>query len=93
MENNIRFEAYISGIVQGVGFRYHTRRKAISLGVKGYTKNLPDGSVYVVAEGYESDVRLFLTWLYDGPDYARVDDVKVEYTTYKNEFTTFDIRF
>jgi len=48
-----RMYARVYGLVQGVGFRKFVQIHAIRLGIKGYTKNLPDGSVEVVAEGYE----------------------------------------
>jgi acylphosphatase len=46
-----RLRAVVHGYVQGVGFRFFARREALMLGLRGYTRNLPDGSVEVVAEG------------------------------------------
>ena len=53
IEVNSKMQRYIliSGVVQGVGFRYFTRQNAMKLGVHGYAKNLPNGKVEVVAEG------------------------------------------
>ncbi len=46
----------VTGYVQGVGFRAYVRRRALSLGLRGYAKNMPDGSVEVVAQGDESAI-------------------------------------
>ena len=51
-----RMTAHVRGHVQGVGFRWWTRSRALELGLTGYAKNLRDGRVEVVAEGAEGDV-------------------------------------
>ena len=51
-----RMTAHVRGNVQGVGFRWWTRSRALELGLAGYAKNLADGRVEVVAEGAEGDV-------------------------------------
>ncbi|MFA6451124.1 MAG: acylphosphatase [bacterium] len=66
-------EAKITGIVQGVGFRYFTQRRAIALGLNGYAKNLPDGGVEVVAEGPREKLEELLIDLHQGPPMASVD--------------------
>ena len=48
----------VQGNVQGVIYRFNTQKKALELGLKGYAKNLPDGSVEVVAEGSEEKLRV-----------------------------------
>ena len=53
-------EVYYEGVVQGVGFRYTTRRVAARFGVTGYVRNLPDGRVLLVAEGPPEEVDRFL---------------------------------
>lgn len=53
---NTRMTAHVRGHVQGVGFRWWTRSRALELGLAGYAKNLRDGRVEVVAEGAEGDV-------------------------------------
>ena len=55
-----RLEAHFAGRVQGVGFRYATRQIAQGFDVTGQVRNLPDGRVYLVAEGAEAEVREFL---------------------------------
>jgi len=56
----VRRRAWYGGTVQGVGFRFTTRRVAHSRDVTGYVKNLPDGRVEVVAEGPAEEVEVFL---------------------------------
>jgi acylphosphatase len=67
----------VHGEVQGVGFRFNARSTARHLGVSGYTRNLPDGTVEVDAEGSEAAVQRMLDWLADGPRHARVTSLDV----------------
>ncbi|MCZ6680754.1 MAG: acylphosphatase [Candidatus Poribacteria bacterium] len=83
----------ISGRVQGIGFRYFTKQNAMQLGIHGYAKNLPDGTVEVVAEGDNATLDQFMTILRKGPPAAKVDDVKVEARPFSGEYTTFEIRY
>lgn len=74
----ICIRCYVSGIVQGVGYRYYTHRKALQLGLDGYARNLDDGRVEVLACGEETAVRELREWLWQGPRWARVTDVQWE---------------
>ena len=65
----------VSGHVQGVAYRATTQRQAQALNVTGYAKNLPDGSVEVLACGAELDVKALCDWLWEGPRLAQVSDV------------------
>lgn len=69
---------HVTGRVQGVGFRYATAEKALSLGVSGYVRNLPDRRVEVLICGEESAVTALRNWLWQGPQPARVNDVHSE---------------
>jgi acylphosphatase len=71
--------ALVSGRVQGVGFRWHTRALARELGLSGWCANLSDGRVEVCCEGAESRVAELLAWLARGPAGARVEHVRVEH--------------
>lgn len=68
----------VSGRVQGVFFRAGTARRAGELGVRGHARNLPDGTVEVLAAGAEDAVAGLCAWLQQGPPAARVDAVSVE---------------
>ncbi len=68
----------VQGRVQGVGFRYSTRAKAESLNIKGFVKNMPDGSVHIEATGDADSMQSFVSWCHEGPPLARVTDVIIE---------------
>lgn len=68
----------ISGRVQGVSFRYHARERAGQLGVRGWVRNEPDGTVAGHFEGPADAVDALVVWCRRGPAAARVDDVVVE---------------
>ena len=68
----------ISGRVQGVFFRASTKEQADTLGVKGFVRNEPDGSVYIEAESDEMTLTMFLTWCRKGPPQAQVERVLVQ---------------
>jgi acylphosphatase len=72
------FHAVISGRVQGVGFRYACYNEACRLGLTGWVRNEPDGSVEVWTEGSREKLAGFLQWLNRGPPGARVDSVRVD---------------
>ena len=67
----------VKGRVQGVGFRYNARRQALSLGLDGFVKNLPDRNVYIEVEGYQSDLDEFVSWCHEGSSGSRVIEVIV----------------
>ncbi|MEC4805329.1 MAG: acylphosphatase [Jaaginema sp. PMC 1080.18] len=70
---------YISGTVQGVGYRYSTVHKAQQLGIKGWVRNLHDGRVEAVFEGDRATVKKMINWCYDGPPAAQVRDILIEH--------------
>ena len=73
MENSkARIDITVHGRVQGVAFRWYTQKKALSLGLTGWVRNQPDGSVRIVAEGLRPDLETFCDWAARGPDRARV---------------------
>ncbi len=91
MRERKRAHLFISGLVQGVFFRDHTRRWAASLGLTGWVRNLDDGRVEAVAEGPEADLQAFLSHVRQGPPRARVEDVHVEWGPWRGEFKDFVI--
>ena len=66
----------VHGEVQGVGFRWWTRSRALRLGLSGSVSNLPDGSVEVRAAGTAEAIARLREELYTGPDSARVERVE-----------------
>ncbi len=82
----------ISGIVQGVGFRFFTERTARSLGLTGYVRNLRDGRVEAVAAGSEEHLAAFLDQLRIGPAGAKVDAITSEDTELDEASGGFEIR-
>jgi acylphosphatase len=80
----------VAGRVQGVGFRFFAERSAHELGVKGWVRNLPDGSVEALAEGEEDAVDRYLARLRQGPRMGKVDRVHVEEVSVSG-FASFEI--
>lgn len=93
MADKIQIKVIIKGRVQGVFFRARTKDTADKLGIKGYVKNLPDGSVEAVIEGYNPVVTQMLDWCNKGPAAARVENVRVEPIDVLSNFETFMIRY
>jgi acylphosphatase len=77
MEHKLHYNIRVSGRVQGVGFRWSAANEARLRGIKGYVKNLSDGSVYIEAEGTENQLRAFIDWCKKGPDFGHVESVNV----------------
>ena len=81
----------ISGDVQGIGYRFHTRIKARNLGLKGWVRNLDSGEVEAVFEGDEDKVKEMIEWCKKGSSFAKVENVKVDFEKYTGEFESFDV--
>jgi acylphosphatase len=70
-------KALVGGRVQGVYYRATAQRRAQELGIGGYARNLPDGSVEVLACGDEQAVSAFVSWLWVGSSASKVTSVEV----------------
>jgi acylphosphatase len=68
----------VTGKVQGVFFRQSTLEKALELGIKGFVKNMPDGSVYIEAEGDGTALAALIEWCKQGPEMAAVSVLVAE---------------
>ena len=88
-----RLEAVVHGVVQGVGFRWHTRQVGRRLKLNGYVRNRYDGTVEVVAEGSEQALREFLSYLQTGPSAAVVQGVDVKWLPPGGTLYGFEVRF
>ncbi len=86
-----RIHARIYGRVQGVFFRASTRDQARELGLSGWVRNMPDGTVEIEAEGDKKQVDKLLTWLWQGPPNARVTAVETMELTAKNDRSGFHV--
>ena len=75
----------VQGKVQGVGFRYHTQRRAASLKITGTVENKYDGSVEIFAFGEEASLNIFKKWCQKGPAYSFVKNFKVNNIPYKQK--------
>lgn len=82
----------IRGRVQGVGYRHATVEAARAIGVAGWVRNRPDGTVEAFAQGARADVDRFVAWCRHGPPLARVDDVEVGEATVDAALARFDWR-
>ncbi len=89
---NVSAQLIISGRVQGVCFRYYCREQAEKLGVRGWTKNLADGSVEVMAEGDEEAVRQFVAACRRGPPQALVTNCAETFGAATDRFDSFEIK-
>ncbi|MEG4403590.1 acylphosphatase [Microcoleus sp. MON2_D5] len=75
----VRVRVFVSGLVQGVGYRYSTRNQAKYFGLGGWVRNLPDGRVEAVFEGDQKAVEEMISWCRRGPTGATVSELVLEY--------------
>ncbi len=90
MERHLQIRVY--GKVQGVFFRASALGMAERLGLKGFVRNEPDGSVLIEVEGPEEPLKKFVEWCHQGPPSAKVEDVKVTEQPLKG-FADFRIEY
>lgn len=86
-----RLACTIFGRVQMVMFRDFTKREALTLGLVGTVQNMQDGTVYVVAEGEEERLQIFLLQLHKGPTFSKVTKVEETWREPSGEFISFNI--
>lgn len=87
-----RLTAWVHGHVQGVGFRWATRTRALELGLVGFASNYPDGRVLVVAEGTQSALAELGGWLRSGSTPGTVTTVVDSVTGPRGGYHGFDTR-
>jgi acylphosphatase len=90
-ERTVRRRLVVRGRVQGVWFRESARRRAEELGVAGWVRNTPEGTVEAELEGDAEGVAALVSWFSDGPSQARVDRIEVEERAPMGE-RGFDVR-
>lgn len=74
----------IYGLVQGIFFRVNAKKQAEKLGITGFARNEPDGSVYIEAEGEKENLEKYIKWCHTGPPLAKVKKVVVTEGKIKN---------
>jgi len=82
----------VEGLVQGVGFRWFVARKAETLGLRGYAKNLYNGNVEIEVSGERSLVEELIKDVKVGPRSAQVTNLKIEWQQPADQYTHFEIR-
>jgi acylphosphatase len=80
----------VSGRVQGVFFRASAKSKAEEFGITGFVQNLPDGKVYIEAEGTDETLDRFKAWCAEGPPRAQVEQVEIKEGELQN-YNSFDV--
>jgi acylphosphatase len=88
----VRAHLWVSGRVQGVGFRAHVQWAGGQAGVTGWVRNLGYDRVEAVAEGGRLAMEKFIAAVRQGPRSSRVDDVRVEWETPTGEFPRFSVK-
>lgn len=81
----------VSGVVQGVGFRFFAVRKAQEYGLKGWVRNTNQGTVESEVEGEKSLISDYIKDMKTGPRGAKVTDVRVEWNPFQNKYQDFQI--
>lgn len=92
MEEKLLYKIHVTGWVQGVGFRWGAASEARNRGIKGFVKNLSNGSVYIEAEGSREQLNAYVEWCKKGPGFGFVESVTanafppVNYTDFRIEY-------
>jgi len=81
----------VSGQVQGVFYRDHTVTKAKELDLKGYVKNLPDGTVEILVQGDIKKIKMLSQWCHEGSPHSKVTNVYMDETD-TEDFADFNVR-
>ena len=89
--SNVAAEIKLTGLVQGVGFRYFCYRTAKDLNLTGFVRNEPDRSVLVIAEGDKSQIESFIKSLNVGPSFSNVQNARVRWTEFSGQYESFRV--
>jgi acylphosphatase len=92
LQTNTRLHVWVTGRVQGVGFRAFVASGAHVIGLTGWVRNVGYDTVEAVAEGPREQVEQFLEAVKTGPRSARVDQARTEWETASGEFASFEVR-
>ncbi len=89
----MKAEIIVQGVVQGVGYRFFVLNQARLYDVKGYVRNMADGTVEVIAEGEKGILKDFVGQLRIGPISANVTGLKVKWSEQEQGFTEFRLQY
>ena len=89
LTNKMQARIYISGFVQGIGFRYFVRANAKRLKLTGWVRNLPDGRVEALTQGSKEAIEKLVKFCEKGPFMSNVKSVQVEWGTGEEKFIDF----
>ena len=88
----VQAHLFITGYVQGVGYRYFVRNNARRLGLNGWTRNTSDNRVEAVFQGYKEKIEEMIGLCRKGPFLAEVKDIEVEWEEGEEKFKEFTVR-
>lgn len=88
----VQARVFLSGFVQGVGFRRYIQKQAQGMAVGGWVRNLPDGKVEMLLQGERQEVEMVIEACRQGPFLAEVDEVEIEWEEVLQEFNDFSVR-
>lgn len=86
-----RAHGRVHGRVQGVSYRVSARARARALGLRGWVRNLSDGSVELMVEGPRARVQALIDWCHDGPPRARVQSVDISWHAHAGDLDEFKV--
>ena len=93
MAVNVGIQVLADGRVQGIGYRFFVRTRALAYGLVGFVRNLPDGRVEVVAVGERGMLEGLIGDLREGPPGSRVRECRVRWLENAGSFTDFSITY
>ncbi len=82
---------FVSGLVQGVSYRAYIQDSATELEITGWIKNMPDGSVEILAQGLPDVLKEFVEYVHEGSLKAKVESVSIDWQTAKRLYDDFSI--
>jgi acylphosphatase len=88
-----RVRVVVQGRVQGVYYRASARDRARQLGLSGWVRNCPDGSVEIIAEGEKAPLGQLISWCRQGPPAAVVTQVTTDWQAATGEFVGFSVKY
>jgi acylphosphatase len=88
----VQARLFISGFVQGVGFRRFVQKQAQEMSVGGWVRNLPDGKVEVLLQGERQEVEMVIDSCHKGPFLAEIEEVEIEWEDVTQEHVDFTVR-